>query len=226
MDEAAEVQIYKAKIVSDLEAFYGELLINSTEYPSIFEHLNVLAKRMWVGVQQGNTAVLSEISNYHQQHLGKPPAILLNSKLKEDDCRQAIANEFGFRRWTEVAHMRYPYEVNFELALNVMLQGRIKTLERLLVKHPGLVNYKSPYGHKATLLHYAASNGVELWRQQVPMNLPEIVAILIQNGANTRAKMKVYGGEYTAAELLPSSAHPIAAGISDTLRKQFDAHNN
>jgi hypothetical protein len=52
----------------------------------------------------------------------------------------------------------------------------------------------------------------------VPMNLPEQVDYLLAQGASLKAKMQVYGGEYTAPELLLSSMHPRNAGIFDELR--------
>ena len=216
------MKIYKHKTVEELENFYGDLLTQIKHYNGVRDHLRELASKMYEGVVARNEAVLNEISNYHWKHLGKSPTVLIRAKLSEDDCRQAIANEYGFRRWTEVEHLRSPYNVPFEIAINTMLDGDLPELKKQLSKNPELLNYKSPYGHKATLWHYAASNGVELWRQKVPLNLPAIVSYLKETGVNTNAKMKVYGGEYTAAELLPSSAHPREAGIINELRMQFE----
>ncbi|MCW5515027.1 ankyrin repeat domain-containing protein [Muriicola sp. Z0-33] len=217
------MKVYKPKTVNELELFYGDLLFKIEDYKSISDHLGELSTKMWEGVQAKNEAVLKEISNYHWKHLGKPATLLLAANLTEEDCRQSIANEYGFRRWTEVAHIASPYNSVFEALVNAMLEGNFDTVKRLISENGNIVNCKSPYGHKATLLHYAVSNGVELWRQKVPLNLPEIVAYLIEQGANRKAKMKVYGGEYMAAELLPSSAHPVDAGISKELRKQFES---
>ena len=212
------MKVYRHKTIKELELFYGDLLTKIGQYASVKDHLVALASRMWEGVQAKNEAVLNEISNYHYRHLGKSKSALMASGLLEEDCKQTIANEYGFRRWTEVEHMRSPYNHSFESAINAMLQGDLKEVKSHIAGSNGLVNYKSHYGHRATLLHYAASNGVELWRQKVPLNLPEIVAYLIETGANKKAKMKVYGGEYTAAELLPSSAHPREAGVASQLR--------
>lgn len=211
------MKVYKHEIVQDLEAFYGDLLTNLDGYLAMKEHLEALAARMWEGVQAKNEAILSEISNYHWAHLGKSVTLLLEAQLSEDDCKKAIANEYGFRRWTEVQHMDNPYNTAFEYTINAMLEGDFKAVKRAIAKKKELVNTKSSYGHRATLLHYAASNGVELWRQKVPQNLPDIVRYLVDQGANKKAKMNVYGGEYTAAELLPSSAHPREAGLIDQL---------
>lgn len=211
------MKIYKHKVVQELEAFYGSLLTDIADYTAIKDHLTTIANRMWEGVQTKNNAVLSEISNYHWAHLGKSALILAEAKLTEDDCKKAIANEYGFRRWTEVQHMDHPYNTSFESLINAMLEGDFEAVKQAISEKHELVNTKSYYGHRATLLHYATSNGVEFWRQKVPSNLPEIVRYLIEEGANKKAKMKVYGGEYTAAELLPSSAHPLEAGLVDEL---------
>ena len=211
------VKVYKQEVVQELETFYGELLTEITGYGAIKEHLSALAIRMWEGVQDKNEAIFKEISNYHWSHLGKSTAALAEAQLTEEDCKKAIANEYGFRRWTEVQHVDIPYNIAFERTVNAMLEGDFETLKKIISAKKELVNTKSLYGHNATLMHYAASNGVELWRQKVPVNLPEIVRYLIQQGANKKAKMKVYGGEFTAEELLPSSAHPREAGLVDEL---------
>ena len=211
------MEVYKPEVVKELEAFYGNLLTDLDAYSAIKEHLGALASRMWEGVQSKNSAVLIEISNYHWAHLGKSVAVLAEAQLTEADCQKAIANEYGFRRWTEVQHMDNPYNKKFERTINAMLGGDFEAVKKNIAKRNNLVNTKSYYGHQATLLHYAASNGVELWRQKVPRNLPDIVRFLIDQGANKKAKMKVYGGEYTAAELLPSSAHPREAGLIEKL---------
>lgn len=215
------MEVYRPEVVKNLQIFYGGLLTDIGGYASIKEHLTDLAARMWEGVQKENDVVFKEISNYHWSHLGKSVENLKTANLNEDDCKKAIANEYGFRRWTEVQHMNNPYNLLFENTINAMLKGDFETVKKNVSEKTGLVNAKSNYGHKATLLHYAASNGVELWRQKVPMNLPEIVRYLIERGANKKAKMKVYGGEYTAAELLPSSSHPRDAGLMSELKTAF-----
>ncbi len=214
-------KIFIAESVRLVEAFYGDLLYNFDQFESIKDHLEALASRMWEGVQEKHEGILNEISNYHWKYLGKGTQMLAEAGLDHEDCRQAIANEYGFRRWSEILHLTRPYNFNFERAINLMLAGELAELEKLLSSEDKLLNSKSDYGHKATLLHYAVSNGVELWRQRVPMNLPEIVEMLIEKGINTRAKMKVYNGEYSASELLLSSAHPLEAGLLPELRKLF-----
>ena len=77
---------------------------------------------------------------------------------------------------------------------------------------------RSQYGHRASLLNYAGSNGVEFWRQQVPLNLAEIVIYLLEAGADKNATMKVYGGEFNTFELLTTSIHPLRARIMEEMK--------
>ncbi len=213
------MKIYKPSTVADLQQFYGDLLLEMGRFPTIYEHLKALSARMWEGVQANKEAVLQEISNYHWSYLGRPTSDLSRIGLTEADCRQTIANEYGFRRWTEVAHMSIPYDQKFESLVNAVLEGSLNAVRNYITENAELLNQKSAYGHKASLLHYTVSNGVEFWRQQVPENLPEIARFLVDSGANKNAKMLVYGGEYTASELLLSSAHPQNAGVLEALRK-------
>ncbi|WP_373072838.1 hypothetical protein [Zeaxanthinibacter enoshimensis] len=215
------MEVYQHEIVGDINAMYGDLLRSWKQYVTVAEHLQALSVRLWEEVSQGNPTALQEVRNYHWSHLGQTVEVLKNAGLTEADCRQTIANEYGYRRWSEVSHVRYPYHISFENAVELLLQGDEPGLRELLNGEPGLINQKSQYGHRATLLHYAVSNGVEFWRQSVPANLPQMVEFLLERGANPRAKMKVYNGEYTASELLLSSEHPRKAGILPALRDAF-----
>ena len=88
-----------------------------------------------------------------------------------------------------------------------MLSGDLDSLRRLISEDASLITQRSCYGHRATLLHYCGNNGVEFWRQQVPLNLKDIIHFLIENGADKNATMSVYGGEFDTLSLLTTSAH-------------------
>jgi len=216
------MNVYKPNIVRELESFYGDLLFRIDQYPTIKDHLAALAQRMWEGVRSGNKSVFKEISNYHPAYLGRDTETLLKIGLTEKDCQRTVAKEYGFRRWDTLRQLNYAYNLKFELSINTLLEGNLIKLQKLVSQNAALVNQKSQYGHKATFLHYAVSNGVELWRQKVPYNLPEVVSYLLKQGADKTAKMKVYGGEYTATELLMSGAHAKDAGILDEMRKLLE----
>ncbi len=216
------MDVFVPKVVEQLREFYGELLSSGGSYASIGAHLEDLARKMWEGVQAGHEFIFQEIANYHKEHLGRSHELLKGMGLNEADCRNAIAHEYGFNSWKEVTGLMLPYDMDFEITVQSMLAGDFEQLQERIAARPVLINQRSRYGHGATLMHYAVSNGVEIWRQQVPSNLPEMVSFLLEKGASLTPKMKVYGGEYTAPELLLSSMHPRNAGIFDELRHIMD----
>ena len=210
--------MYRPKVVSELEEFYGSLLYALDQYPTVQTHLQAIADRMWSGLQNGLAPVLSEISNYHPRCLGKSYEDILALGLTAVDCRLTVAAEYGFLTWEELqSKAPIAYDPEFEAAVNHLLSGDFAALRQQVHYQPDLVSRRSAYGHRATLLHYTGSNGVEFWRQRVPDNLLAMARFLIESGADRSATMKVYGGAYTAHELASTSAHPVAAGIGPAL---------
>lgn len=207
-------QVFIHKTIEEIQQFYGELLQDYWKW-SVSEHLELLAKRLEQGYQEKRPHVAQEINNYHPDWLGKDHEVIFRANLTLADMQQTIASEYGFRNWQEVSALSVSYDPNFESALNFLLAGNISELHQLLTKFPDLVNERSHYGHRATLLHYAGSNGVEFWRQQVPMNLREVTEVLLKAGADKEAKMNVYGGEFNTLQLLGTSAHPFQAGVAE-----------
>lgn len=213
------MQIYRSPVIQEIIDYYGTLLRQTDQYSSIAGHLTALSKKMWDGVQQAVPVLFHEINNYHPELAGRGIDQLRSYPFTEGDCRKTVASEYGFADWPAVLRQKSRrYNPEFERALNDLLAGNAKGLQRQLTRFPGLVHRPSPYGHRATLLHYTAGNGVEFWRQQVPHNLPEITQILFRAGADPHATMSVYGGQYDAYALTVSSAHPTAAGISSALQ--------
>jgi len=212
--------VYQHPVVRDLLDYYGDLLYRVGDFPEVRVHLSALADRLWAGLQAGHAALYREISNYHPAWLGKAEEQLREAGLSYEDCRDAIAAEYGFGDWPTLAGLKVlTYDPVFEGAVNALLAGDLAGLTERLDRRPELVQQRSSYGHRATLLHYAASNGVELWRQQVPANLPALTRLLLARGADREATMYVYGGAHTARELLATSVHPFRAGVgAETLQ--------
>jgi len=213
------IKVYVPEIVVQLKDFYADYLEDLGSYPSIYIHLKVLAQRLNEGVQEKEKSVLTEISNYHKDYLGKKE-LIDPKEFTLEDCQQTIANEYGFPDWLTLAQQtQKPYNLNFEHAVSLLLSGNLTSLTELITDKPQLLQTRSQYGHQATLLNYAGSNGVEFWRQQVPSNLPEITRFLINAGADKSATMKVYGGHYNTYELVVTSAHPEAAGLMEEMKE-------
>jgi hypothetical protein len=82
-----------------------------------------------------------------------------------------------------------------------------------------LVKACSPFGHRSTLLHYVAANGVEIQRQRSPSNAKLIAQILLAAGAEPDALNSSYGGSRNATTLCltVSSYHPYAAGVQSEI---------
>jgi ankyrin repeat protein len=95
----------------------------------------------------------------------------------------------------------------------------LPALEALLRASPDLVRARSARGHRATLLHYVAANGVEDFRQLTPPNAVAIARSLLEAGAEVDALANTYRGgmAQTTMNLLVSSTHPAEAGLQPAL---------
>ena len=216
--DASEVSVYIPEIVQEIRSFYGRLLDLSHFDGKLFAHLNQLAERLYEGLQNGHEGALTELNNYNPQLLGIPIAELKERAFNLSIAQQTIASEYGFANWQDLIVQDPDYDPRFEEAVYFLLSGNIRALRESITKYPELLKARSPYGHGATLLHYVSNNGLEIWRQVVPANLPDIAQYLIDSGADKNATMAVYGGHHTAYFLAASSAHPYDAGIAEALR--------
>jgi hypothetical protein len=131
--------------------------------------------------------------------------------LSRRQARLIVARDHGFTSWSSADGECDP---TFELAVDAVVEGRINDLGALLADHPDLPVRRSAYGHRATLLHYTAANGVEIRRQLVPANAVEMVATLLDAGADRFAKLHAYGGEFDVSAMFKTSAHPRDAGVA------------
>jgi len=217
----AEIKIYRPTIVQQIRDYYDSDLFH-TSYPVIREHLSNLAYRLYHGIHSGNDFLFTEINNYHPLHLVESISSLKSQNLDLTNCQWTIASEYGFKSWEDVIELHNTtYNTSFESAVDSLLTGDFNNLQKLINDNPSLINTRSQYGHKASLLHYVASNGVEMWRQQVPTNLTEITSYLLESGFDKSALMNVYGSQYDTLTLLKTSAHPYLAGIGEEMEMLF-----
>jgi ankyrin repeat protein len=160
----------------------------------------------------------------HTDQLAAFASRTLNSR----DCaltgaQFVIARAHGFESWpTFAAHIgdldlaTSPVST-FEAAAEAVVAGDLDTLRQLLRRQPSLVRARSTREHRATLLHYAAANGVENYRQVTPRNAVAIVETLLDAGAEIDAEADVYGGGCTTLGLVATSIHPERAGVQNAL---------
>ncbi len=216
--------IYMHDTVRALSARYG--IFTTAHHVPLKNRLKNFADILEHGLVSGDDDALAEVSNYHPQMLGAKKDRILDSRNLDEIAAETIIAEFGFESWDQVNSSRpSPGQIAFEYAVDMLLTGNLSALKSLLRRNPSLSRQRSVFGHKASLLHYCGSNGVELFRQRVPLNLPDIIELLITHGADPSAQMKVYGGLYTALELLETSTHPVVAGIRDRAIKTIRRFN-
>lgn len=141
-----------------------------------------------------------------------------------------VARVHGFESWPkfsahleDLARAASPVS-HFEAAAEAIVAGDAATLQRLLREHPELVHARSTREHRATLLHYAAANGVENYRQKTPANAVRIAEILLDAGADVDAEAEMYGGGCTALGLAATSVFPELAGVQNALMETLIDH--
>jgi hypothetical protein len=149
----------------------------------------------------------------------EPPSA--TGSLSPRHARLIVARDHGFGSWPSVAG---ECDSVFERAVDAVVLDRIEELDRLLTGAPDLSRRRSAYGHRATLLHYTAANGIEIRRQVVPANAAEIVARLLDAGADPAAELHAYGGTPDTLAMLRSSAHPRAAGVAEAIEHVLAMH--
>jgi hypothetical protein len=219
MSEATQL-VYVSDQVREVERLHRDLFTDSFRQLPIRDQLDQQAHRIVEAHKAGDRAVVTHITCWHPKLVCRSADEIMNSSVSLDDARQTIAREYGFADWSDVeARGASPPDPAFELAVDTLLSGDVERLRGLLASNPSLVHQRSSFGHRSTLLHYVGSNGVETYRQRVPLNLAEITRLLIDAGADVHATANMYGGGSTTLGLLVTSDHPAKAGVTDEVRK-------
>jgi len=217
-------RVYVCEQVREVERLHRDLLTDNMCKLPIREQLDRQAHRILEGHQAGDRAVVTQITCWHPQLACYAADEIMGSHFTLDDARQTIAREYGFTDWSDVeTRGGMPPDQDFETAVDALLGGDIEKLGHLLSRDPSLVHRRSCFGHRSTLLHYVGANGVETYRQRVPMNLAEITTLLIEAGADVNATAEMYGGGSTVLGLLVTSDHPAKAGVVDHVRRVLEA---
>ena len=151
---------------------------------------------------------------------GKSRAEIFELELGLDESRDLVARYFGFSSWKSIeASAKTTLDPLFEQAVDAVVGGDLEELSRVLELDPSLARHRSNWGHRSTLLHYVAANGVEIHRQKVPANAVEIARLLLESGADPDALAETYGGgmNQTVLSLLVTSGHPHDRGLVEPL---------
>ena len=212
--------MYIAKPVQQLYALYEDIILDHS-IKLVREQLHQFSKRLFQAYHQGKEVALLEISNWHPDCIGCHTYDTLPRTLDETDIRITISRAYHYATWEEVLKSEDRFDWIFEEAIDFLVGGDFESLEQCLSKYPYLTQARSSYGHRAGLIHYVGSNGVEMWRQKVPDNLIEITKNMIEHGADPNMDSQIYGGGGKVVGLIESSAHPRDAGIQEALISIF-----
>lgn len=177
------------------------------------------AGELAAAIETGDKDALLFIHDYHPHYCGKGEGELQKITFTEDDARLSLLRFYHFHSWqeltdwaTEAAQPGSP-AAQFEAAAEAIVKGDTDTLETLLRQSPSLIRMRSARVHHSMLLHYAAANGVENYRQQTPVNIAEVVELLVNAGADINAEAAMYGGGSTVLGLAATSVWPVRAGV-------------
>ncbi len=211
--------VFVSDAVRAVQALHADIITHPAFHTlTVREQIDRQAQRLVDADRRGNHADAIEIqlSNALRKPARRPLTLAT--------AREAMAREYGFANWNSaVADGGQMPDVVFEAAVDAVVGGDLDLLTRLLVGDPSLATARSSYGHRATLLHYVAANGVEIVRQTVPANADRITERLLEAGADPTATMPVYDGSYPTLSLLLSSSHPANAGVVSAVVELLNA---
>ena len=205
------------EVESVRELFVPTLVELETTY-SIRVRLEGLADRLVEGHESEHPGAWVMAHNHQPALAGRGEADFFASEFDRDVARAIVARDHGWSGWSDVPDGPDDrVDPDFEIAVHAVISGDRSGLMECLGETPALVRARSALGHGATLLHYLAANGVEIYRQVAPLNGIEVAEFLLACGADPRAGMKAYGDEYGPLALLETSGHPQAAGTATGL---------
>jgi len=172
--------------------------------------------------QAGDPVAESRFKWLHPRFCGAPLAAVKGLDLSAEDARLVIARECCFDTWSDLASFadavaREGPITRFEAAVEALVAGDADRLRTMLRDDPDLVTARSVRWHHATLLHYLGANGVEGGRQRTPPNAVELMAMLLEAGAEPDALADLYERKCTTMSMVVSSGHPADAGLQAAL---------
>jgi hypothetical protein len=200
--------------VAAVQDLYGDLVGDRASERTRYDQVQLLADRLSEGFRSQHLGAFVELHNWHPTVGPELEQDVWRLPFERSDFVLTVARGHGFERVDDLVPDGVTPWPPFETAVDTMLRGDVAGLRAQLEDDPGLALRASHWPHRATLLHYAAANGVEIYRQVVPRNLPELVALLIDRGADVGAPARAYGADLRPLDLLLTSGHPHEAGVT------------
>jgi hypothetical protein len=216
-------EVFIPEPVSQVLRLYDGLVDESAWDRMASEQIERLAARLLQGHRTRVPGAAVELHNWLPDAGRRSTQELFDLALSIDDALGTVSRAHGFSSWRSAASDgRRRGDPDFERAVEDLLAGNIPALVGPLEGFEDLVVRRSHYGHRATLLHYLAANGVETYRQRVPRNASKIARLLLQRGADPLATANMYGDNRTTKGMLISSSHPAEAGVTHEVLAVLD----
>ena len=217
-------QIYISKAIEDVLDLHGALYGQGFNRRPIREQLDLQAQDILIGHGRRHAGAWVHLTCWLPATVGWQPEAIFVRSLTMDEARLSIARECGFMTWAEVAALGdLGHDQDFEAAIDAVVSGDLAALTNCLQARPDLAGMTSRFGHRATLLHYIAANGVETYRQVTPLNAAEVASLLIVHGSDVNAEANMYGGGMRPLGLMMTSDHPFRAGVQGDLARVLTA---
>ena len=207
-------RVWISEPVRQVQELYGDLVGRSALGQTRFEQIQVLADRLADGHRRQHPGACVELTNWSPAFIGLGPEQVWERTLDRSDAVLAIARARGYGGIDDVVSDDVVPSAAYEAAVDTMLAGDVDGLRACLDEEQGLTTQVSHWPHRATLLHYTTANGVEIHRQLVPQNLPTIVTLLVERGADVNVLAHQYGSDIAPLGLLLTSSHPRDAGVT------------
>ncbi len=218
------MKIYRHPFVQETLDLHKHILQHPDSYQTVKELIILLADNLYNQLKNGDPKAIKVIQTFLPDYHKKAVSEIPNAGLGREDCQMAIAKEYGYSNWENaLSESDQAFDKSFETAINLLVNGHLQELQNLLDKQPEILQQHSPFWHSAGLIHYVASNGVEIWRQSVPENLVEITSMLISHGANPQMPNNIYGGS-NLINLIETSGHPNHTGLAGPLIQLIKSH--
>jgi len=211
---ASTASVFVHDHVRAVQDLYGDIIGADALERSCREQIELLADRLAAGHRAHHPGAWVELHNWHPDLVDRTEADVWDLSLGSADFLGAAGRGHGYADPTDVEGDDTRPSPRFEAVVDAMLRGDLDGLAKDLDDDPTLARGASHWPHRATLLHYATANGVEIYRQVVPSNLPDLVRLIIDHGADVNATSFAYGARQRPLGLLLSSGHPHLAGVT------------
>ncbi len=214
----AQVTVHIDPEVKNVIALFDGLLETHKPDQSIQHYFEQLADRLHFRHKNRDIGIRFIVCQHFREYdLNK----VFDAEFSIADAKLCIAKQHGFENWEAVETVEHYVDIGFETLIDKMLAGDLQALQKAIGDNPNIIHQTSAYPHRATLLHYTGSNGVEAYRQVVPLNLADIVNCLLEAGADPKLEANIYGG-CKARDLLETSKHPYESGVIKSVQSVYD----